>query len=118
MAQGSAIACRERNAEQRLLLLTTHWFLDRIATHILAFEGDSQRNRGVSSNGSRAISRTTRKTKCAAAERTRSSRSESSTRSSQAESALTNAPQAYLRLTVRVSLPEAIHIYIQSSSPD
>ena len=38
---GSAIASRERNAAQYLLLLTTRWFLDRIATHILAFEGDS-----------------------------------------------------------------------------
>ena len=94
-------------------VITSHdrWLLDRIATHILAFEGDSQRNRGVPSNGSRAISRTMRKTRCAASERTRSSRSESSIRSSQDESVSTNEPQACSRLTVRVSLPEAIHIY-------
>ena len=49
------------------------WFLDRIATHILAFEGDSQ------TCGSRATTRTTRPTASAASARRPTSRTASST---------------------------------------
>ena len=51
------------------------WFLDRIATHMLAFEGD------CTSSGSRGISRITRRTRSGGSGRIQPSRTGSSTRS-------------------------------------
>jgi len=59
------------------------WFLDRIATHILAFEATAM------SNGSRATSRTTRRTRCGGSAPTPSSRIGSSIRSSAVNSGRT-----------------------------
>ena len=51
------------------------WFIDRIATHVLAFEGESE------VSGSRATSRTTRRTARSASARTPTNRTGSTTRS-------------------------------------
>ena len=67
------------------------WFLDRVATHILAFEGDSE------VAGSPATTPSTKRTAASASARRPTSRSGSSTASSPAEPAACPAPSASQR---------------------